>query len=918
MKPSSRIFSLILAIVWNAVPAVNAQVNVTQEHNNPSRDGVYIDAAFTPSNASQLTRDLNFDGTISGNVYAQPLYIEGGPNGPMVIAVTESNNVYALNATTGTVIWQRNLGPSVPLSELVCGNINPIGITGTPVVDLASRSLFLDALIEGSPKKHFIYSLNVDTGTTNAGWPVDVNATANYNGMIFDSFVQEERGGLALVNGIVYAAYSGYAGDCGLYHGWVVGVDINNPANVHAWATTAVGGGIWGHGGVASDGTNMFVITGNTFNTGGNWMGGEAIIRLQAGPIWSGQLTDYWVPTNWFALDNGDTDLGGVSATLLDVPGATPSQLVLALGKDANAYLVNRNSLGGISSPVAQANVSGSSGGTSAVTYHTSQGTYFGFHNNFGALRVYRITPTNPPAIVAAWNVNQGGRGSPWVTTTDGTNNVIVWVAGVAGDQRLHAYNGDTGAVIYAGGGANESMTGTRQWNTGMVARGRIYFASDNKVYAFHVPAGTPTPAPTPTPTGTPFNPDDVSGLIRWYKADALSLSDGDPVSSWPSSTGTDSMQQATSGLQPLFKTPIVNGKPVVRFDGVNDYMDGATALNVPQSFTFIVVAHQLSLGDNRVASGPPGPFQFNFGGSGNAYVYGGAFLIDSNDSSSGFHVYAGVINDPFSILYTDGTPEATGDSGGAGSSWGGTRLGTDPFGFAYGHFDLAEFCFYDHALPDADIQGLTQGFRNKYAIPTATLTPTPTPTPTFTPAATATTTVTPTATAAFTPTPTASFTPTATATATFTSTPAATATATATATFTPTATATATATPTPGQSPTATPTATANPTPTATPTPAPLPKAPHAVNATHVTATSFTAKWQSVPNATGYLLDVAIDSTFVNYVPGYQNLDVGNTTSRNVTGLTANTNYYYRLRAYNGNGSSPNSNVIGVKTKAH
>ena len=51
-----------------------------------------------------------------------------------------------------------------------------------------------------------------------------------------------------------------------------------------AWATTAIGGGIWGHGGVASDGTNMFVITGNTFNTGGNWMGGEAIIRLQAGP----------------------------------------------------------------------------------------------------------------------------------------------------------------------------------------------------------------------------------------------------------------------------------------------------------------------------------------------------------------------------------------------------------------------------------------------------------------------------------------------------------------------------------------------------------------------------------------------------------------------------------------------------------
>src|SRR5205814_4441888 len=112
------------------------------------------------------------------------------------------------------------------LSELFCGNIKPVGITGTPVVDLASRSLFLDALIEGTTKKHFIYSLNVDTGATNAGRPVDVNATATYNGMTCTSLIQEERGSLALVNGIVYVAYSGYSGDCGAYRGWVVGVDI--------------------------------------------------------------------------------------------------------------------------------------------------------------------------------------------------------------------------------------------------------------------------------------------------------------------------------------------------------------------------------------------------------------------------------------------------------------------------------------------------------------------------------------------------------------------------------------------------------------------------------------------------------------------------------------------------------------------
>src|SRR5215468_3759220 len=226
MRRFTLIIAILIAGLCSVVPRTSAQVNVTQEHNNPSRDGVYTDPAFTPSAAANLSRDLSFDGTISGNVYAQPLYIEGGPNGPMIIAVTESNNVYALNATTGAVIWQRtDIGPPVT-SGLPCGNINPVGITGTPVVDLPSRRLFFDALIDGSTKKHFIYSLNVDTGATSSGWPVDVNATATYNGMTFESRVQEERGGLALVNGIVYAAYSGYQGDCDDYHGWVVGVDI--------------------------------------------------------------------------------------------------------------------------------------------------------------------------------------------------------------------------------------------------------------------------------------------------------------------------------------------------------------------------------------------------------------------------------------------------------------------------------------------------------------------------------------------------------------------------------------------------------------------------------------------------------------------------------------------------------------------
>jgi hypothetical protein len=452
-----------------------------------------------------VTRDLNFDGTILGHVYAQPLYIENGPGGAaMVIVVTESNNVYALNALTGTVIWQRNVGPAVT-SGLPCSNISPLGITGTPVVNLASRSLFFDAMIDGATKKHFIYSLNVDTGATNPNWPVDVNLHAVFNGTTFTSLVQNERAALGLVNGVVYVPYSGHAGDCGAYRGWVVGVPINNPSSVTAWATSAIGGGIWGVGGVASDGANPFIASGNTFNTMGTWSGGEAVIRFQPGPIFSGSPADYWVPTNWLHLDGGDTDLGGSGPLLVDVPGATPSSLVVQLGKDGKAYLLNRSNLGGITAPVALSQVSGSAIIQAAATYRTNHGTYVVFRANGSLLSAFRITATSPPAITSRWSVSRNGCGSPFVTSTDGTNNMIVWVVGTGGDQRLHGYDGDTGAVVYAGGDDNELMTGTHSYSTtGIAARGRIYIANDNKVYAFTVSAGTPTPTPTPTATPTP------------------------------------------------------------------------------------------------------------------------------------------------------------------------------------------------------------------------------------------------------------------------------------------------------------------------------------------------------------------------------------------------------------------------------
>jgi len=507
LKALFSISSLAAAGLW--ILSANAQVNVTQFHNHASRDGLYIDPAFTQSAAANLARDLNFDGTISGDVYAQPLYIEGGPNGPMVIAVTESNNVYALNATTGAVIWQRNVGAPVPSGNLACNNVGSMGILGTPVVDLASRALFLDAMVTpdgGITIKHYIYSLNVDTGQINPGWPVDVGLAAQHDGITFTAGIQQQRPALTIVGNILYVGY-GSMGDCSLFHGWLVGVPINNPASVTAWTFNVIGGAIWSPGAIASDGTNPFVATGNTFNPI-VWSGGEAVIRFQPGPIFSGNTSDYWAPTNWQTLDSTDTDIGSCGPVLLDVTGANPSSLIAVLGKDAKAYLLNRANLGGVSAPVASATESATEIIGSPATYRTAQGSYVAFGASGTMLKTFRVTATNPPTIAAGWSVTQDGVGSPFVTSTDGTNNMIVWSVGTCAclnDQKLHGYNGDTGAVIYPGGGANELMAGTHSYSTtGIVARGRIYVATDNKVYAFKVPGGTPTPTPTPTATATP------------------------------------------------------------------------------------------------------------------------------------------------------------------------------------------------------------------------------------------------------------------------------------------------------------------------------------------------------------------------------------------------------------------------------
>ena len=135
------------------------------------------------------------------------------------------------------------------------------------MIDAASRTIFVAGAIgTATISRHEVHALSVDDGTEKTGWPVDVS-TARVGRHDVHAQPANQRSALSLVNGTLYVAYGGHVGDCGPYHGWVIGINAANPAMKGGWATGGQGEGIWAAAGMASDGNGVFASTGN--RTGG-------------------------------------------------------------------------------------------------------------------------------------------------------------------------------------------------------------------------------------------------------------------------------------------------------------------------------------------------------------------------------------------------------------------------------------------------------------------------------------------------------------------------------------------------------------------------------------------------------------------------------------------------------------------------
>jgi hypothetical protein len=341
---------------------VSAHGTITQAADE-SRAGWYPDqplldpATVSGPNFKRIFKTQLQPG-FSQQVLAQPLVVGG-----KVLVVTEANNAYLVDALTGAVLLSRNLGPAFDATTVGCSDVIPtVGITGTPVVDVATNTAYFYA--KSSAGGWTLHAVNADDLTERAGFPVTIGGSAQNDATAaFNSPYQLQRPGLLLMDGVVYAGFGSHCG-LGPYRGWVIGVTtagvIRTMFTTLANTTAKNGSSIWMSGaGLVSDGAGQILFaTGNgdgnpyAHPLPGNTPPGSlqnAVVRLVVQADGTLKVADFFAPMNAVALNNGDRDLGsgGVVALPAQFGTAAIPHLAVIAGKAGTIYLLDRDNLGG-------------------------------------------------------------------------------------------------------------------------------------------------------------------------------------------------------------------------------------------------------------------------------------------------------------------------------------------------------------------------------------------------------------------------------------------------------------------------------------------------------------------------------------------------------------------------------------------
>ena len=365
--------------------------------------------------------DTAFAPTFSGSVLGSPLYMEDGPAGKGAFFIaTTLNDVYALDETTGAVVWKQSIGPAPLATGVACGNVAPVGIISTPVIDAASRTIFVAGGVGDAATimHHEVHALSVDTGAERLGWPVDVSALTAPGPIAFNAPAQNQRSALSLVNGILYVPYGGHAGDCDQYRGWVVAIKIADPTQTAAWATGGMGEGIGQRAGWRPRATASwrspattwraapFTSTARRSSTSGAWR------RSTARPASSSRAPG----TTWTSRTRTS---GRAAASSSSLPGATPSILMAAVSKNGLFFLLDPANLGGMDGYLAQLTVAHGPVKAAPVAYRTALGTYV----LFSAVNAFPFCPSGTPDS-SQHGLFGRGRHHAWLAT-DGEDRLV-------------------------------------------------------------------------------------------------------------------------------------------------------------------------------------------------------------------------------------------------------------------------------------------------------------------------------------------------------------------------------------------------------------------------------------------------------------------------------------------------------------
>ncbi|HME34384.1 MAG TPA: hypothetical protein VKF84_04025 [Candidatus Sulfotelmatobacter sp.] len=491
----------------SASVAVTDLPGVFTYHNDLSRDGANTqEYALTSSTVNTSSFGKLFSCPVDGAVYTQPLWVPGvtinGAVHNVIYVATQHDSVFAFDADASPCVrlWQASLldsahggtsgeRPVVWQDVGYCyGDIYPeVGVTGTPVIDPSSGTIYMVSQSEipgphsgicslpAGSYFHKLHALDITTGNEKFNAPVTIAATVpgtgdgSSGGMVtFTSQLQHNRSGLALAGQTVYVAFAAHE-DAAPYHGWLFGYStatsdltvapsvFNTTPNGVASPNGGADGGIWGGGGapaVDSEG-NVYVATGNGVFDQGTGMSmqndyGDSVLNLSpaVAPSTSMTVNGWFSPDDEYTLEGNDTDLGSGAPVLLADQTVGPKHLLVQLGKDGVVYLIDRDSMGFFNAST-----------NHVVQYFQATSGFWGtptfWQNNLyfaGAgdvLRQFTFDPSTGLFNPTSSSQSSENFGFPDVSpsvSSEGANNGIVW--GI--DAGLYGY-----ASPNAAGGVN-------------------------------------------------------------------------------------------------------------------------------------------------------------------------------------------------------------------------------------------------------------------------------------------------------------------------------------------------------------------------------------------------------------------------------------------------------------------------------